>query len=399
MRNDYARIFRVEIPTGIEERMRRSVLETINEEELNNIYNFYTKQWTEQAAEQAAEPRIRSTPSIEALGEEVEDIQAETANLLTQQLKEVNEPEKKLTLEEVRSLFASYQGDLLGAEYEQIANLLGQLEEEREQEKEAQNKKIEEDEIQVLQDVKEKDTLDLLSNILKDPELIGQQIKNLNKKVKKVKQKGLDTATLDLEIRLAKLAGKPVEKIIQQSVLDAEINEKYKLVDKLNANKDSKGTLIGNETSGFFVLTPTDANGYNKPNAETIEQIEKKLSYIERFINANKKIVEQMQRGFNYAGFIDPKNAKNQKTLISLYTIVLFLNEISGILNAEKFGLPIERLKKVKVNFDYLYDQTMRPLLDKIIALVFETAAMRSLQAKIIILNNQFKIKNLGQSI
>jgi hypothetical protein len=35
------------------------------------------------------EPRIRSTPSIEELGEEVEDVQAETANLLKQQLEDV----------------------------------------------------------------------------------------------------------------------------------------------------------------------------------------------------------------------------------------------------------------------------------------------------------------------
>lgn len=313
--------------------------------------------------------------------------------------KEVNEPEKKLTLEEVRSLFASYQGDLLGAEYKQIGDLLEQLVAEREQEKEAQNKKIEEDQSQILGDVQEKDTLEELSNILKDPELIGQQIKNLNKKVKKVKQKGLDTATLDLEIRLAELAGKPVKKIIQQSLLDAEINEKYKFVDKLNANKGSKGTLIGNETSGFFALTPTDVNGYNKPTAETIDKIQKKLSYVEKFIDNNKKIVEQMQRGFNYAGFIDPKNAKAQKYLISLYTIVLFLDEISGILNEKGYGLPIDRLKNVKLNFKFLYDDSMEPLLDKIFALVYETAAMRSLKAKIIILNNQFKIKNLGQSI
>jgi hypothetical protein len=96
--NDYSRIFGVEIPQGLYERMRNSVLTTINEEELNNIYNFYIKQWTEQAAE----PRIRSTPSVEALGEEVEEIQAETANLLTQQLQAAQAEEEAAAQESVR---------------------------------------------------------------------------------------------------------------------------------------------------------------------------------------------------------------------------------------------------------------------------------------------------------
>ena len=73
--------------------------------------------------------------------------------------------------------------------------------------------------------------------------------------------------------------------------------------------------------------------------------------------------------------------------------MALLLNQISTLKGAKALELDAKKLKDAFFGFEFIFNETMRPVFDKITTLLFNTAAMQKIVKSIKSLNDSFDIQ------
>ena len=109
------------MPQGLDTKMRESVLTTINEEELNNVYAYWIKQWNEQAADPQAENAKALKEALEGK-EEAERIQKASEQLLVEGAsQEEVDAERQAALEAQVALQQQQDRERIDKEYAKLS--------------------------------------------------------------------------------------------------------------------------------------------------------------------------------------------------------------------------------------------------------------------------------------
>lgn len=324
------------------------------------------------------ESEIRKLEPVQA-GPAV-DIQASIARGLQAALEtkeDAEKPTERLTSKQILDQFTELELDINDARYKELLNAFGIAKAREEEEQEAKLKQ-EEENLQAINDIQESG---------ESPEglLIPIAANDIINKVSAAEKLSNDKATYELEKRLLALQGRNIELETQrkyvESLEEKETKEKYKLAQKINTNKGAKGTLIGNTLSGFFEL-----NKKNELSKVTIENIQTFLKSVKTF---NSK---QEGKVFDYDSFV--KWAPDVRTkVIKVYIMALILNQISTIKGLKTVNIEPADLSTATFAFEFPFNASMRPIFDKITALLFETVAMQKIVKNIDKLNVEFNKK------
>lgn len=254
-----------EVPSSLDRKILDAVRKTDNEEELNNVYNSYIQQWSEQAAE------IR-------IAEEEGSVQAENATVLQELL----------------------------------------LTKEQQEEEDRKNK----------------------------ARLILLQSRNLEKEA---------------------------ERVLEEEIEQTFVAEKYKYADELNKAIDGgKGTIVN--VALLAIYTPVASKiGPDKP---TMAKWQKYLQDLLEF--------DDNERGQIYS-FESIKNQSEdfQRNVIRMFVYSFILNTIKEYKLLKVIKIEPENIKIASDAFNNLFDQTMKPVFERIGKIIEATKSYQALIEKI----------------
>ena len=330
------------------------------------MYDFYVQKWTEEATLERKQGEKQK-----------DDPQAQAAQDLTGLLKR-KEAVERLTSKQLLEQFRDLEAPADDPRYAELVTAFAEAKAREEEEREAKQKQDEEN-AQTIQDIEQSgDNAEGLVIPIGASQIIN--------KVTEAEKIASDKASYELTKRLLLLQGRNVEaetlRRFEASLEEKEIEQKYKLVQKLNLNRGQKGTLIGSVLKSFFGLNP----GKNAPTEATVENIKRYLGAVEKFIKSEKG------KAFDYDGFKTWEPQLQQK-IIKLYVMALLLNQISTLKGAKALELDAKKLKDAFFGFEFIFNETMRPVFDKITTLLFNTAAMQKIVKSIKSLNDSFDIQ------